>query len=572
MKWSRKIQLGKSTKMLLGRFIVSVSGLFGSIEIAKRNLSFFDGYFRDPLVHSSVGIPCHALKSARVVRAQSLILHVPDSVASAKVRTTIIQSVFVSMINVYRRICNSKNKTMHSESATPSHVERSRTRVPICIPVPLVQPLEIGGIDNRVLALRERNQLVGWVKRLGHGVSCHTAFHRCTSNALRFGLYLTILALFAVPSFAQVSIGPWVVPQYFDNNGRPCAGCKLASFAAGTTTPQATYSDPDGTFPNTNPIILDSSGRARVYLTGSAYKLVLSDASSNQIWSVDEVVSTNNGLLTSNNTWLGTQTFQATTNFNGQANFNVGFTSLGPNTLGGGGSISGTWSGSPTVTGVWNFQGELDAINIVYSGQLLSTVTTGTPPIAVTSTTEVPNLNVGMLEGQTWESPGSIGATTPNNGVFTGLTANAFVLGGMGPVTAFVGLDTKLVTGVSLTGPAGTLVCKDSNGGITATGCAGGGFTQAQAAIIASPCTPPSGSSFDACNSTVTWPINFADTGYSVTCTALGTGYNTGTAGSNNANLIYVRSKAVGSASITIQNGRGSADTPSEVDCTAIHP
>lgn len=575
MKWSRKIQLGKSTKMLLGRFIVSVSGLFGSIEIAKRNLSFFDGYFRDPLVHSSVGIPCHALKSARVVRAQSLILHVPDSVASAKVRTTIIQSVFVSMINVYRRICNSKNKTMHSESATPSHVERSRTRVPICIPVPLVQPLEIGGIDNRVLALRERNQLVGWVKRLGHGVSCHTAFHRCTSNALRFGLYLTILALFAVPSFAQVSIGPWVVPQYFDNNGRPCAGCKLASFAAGTTTPQATYSDPDGTFPNTNPIILDSSGRARVYLTGSAYKLVLSDASSNQIWSVDEVVSTNNGLLTSNNTWLGTQTFQATTNFNGQANFNVGFTSLGPNTLGGGGSISGTYSGSPTLSGTWNFQGatfagEVDAQNIVISGQLFSTNTT-MPPFVVMSNQLVTNLNANLLEGADWPSPGTIGTTAPNIGVFTQLQANtSFKLNGSTALTSVQGTgDVKLLSAGTFSGATGTGLCKDANGGATTAGCSTSGFSQIQSSNNVSPCTTGS-ASYDSCNNTIIWATSFADNSYLVTCSGIGPvdGANP-TPGRAYTQIISHSTSSVTVATVTT----GSAAVSwAEIDCTGVHP
>lgn len=107
----------------------------------------------------------------------------------------------------------------------------------------------------------------------------------------------------------------------------------------------------------------------------------------------------------------------------------------------------------------------------------------------------------------------------------------------------------------------------------TAADCASfPGATQIEAATISSPCTPPSSSSFDACNSTVTWPHTFADASYVITCTAFGTGYNTGTAGNNNANLIYVNAQIAASATITIQNGRGAADTPTKVYCLAVHP
>lgn len=49
--------------------------------------------------------------------------------------------------------------------------------------------------------------------------------------------------------------------QFFDNNGVPLAGGKIYTYAAGTTTPQATWTTPSGTTANTNPIILDSAGR-----------------------------------------------------------------------------------------------------------------------------------------------------------------------------------------------------------------------------------------------------------------------------------------------------------------------
>jgi hypothetical protein len=42
--------------------------------------------------------------------------------------------------------------------------------------------------------------------------------------------------------------------QFFDNNGVPLAGGLLYSYAAGTTTPLATYTTSSGVTPNTNPI------------------------------------------------------------------------------------------------------------------------------------------------------------------------------------------------------------------------------------------------------------------------------------------------------------------------------
>lgn len=86
--------------------------------------------------------------------------------------------------------------------------------------------------------------------------------------------------------------------QFFDNNGVPLAGGKLYTYAAGTTTPQTTYSDISGSTPNANPIILDSAGRisgsSEVWLTnGVAYKFVLKTSADVQIWSADNVSGIN---------------------------------------------------------------------------------------------------------------------------------------------------------------------------------------------------------------------------------------------------------------------------------------
>lgn len=66
-------------------------------------------------------------------------------------------------------------------------------------------------------------------------------------------------------------------PVFFDVLGlEPCASGTLTFYDKGTTTPKLTWSDDALTIPNTNPVQLDSSGRANVniWLDG-AYSVVL---------------------------------------------------------------------------------------------------------------------------------------------------------------------------------------------------------------------------------------------------------------------------------------------------------
>ena len=77
--------------------------------------------------------------------------------------------------------------------------------------------------------------------------------------------------------------------QFFDNNGNPLVGGKLYTYAAGTTTPLATYTDASAGTPNTNPIILDSRGEANVWLLATTYKFLLTDSTDATIWTVDNI-------------------------------------------------------------------------------------------------------------------------------------------------------------------------------------------------------------------------------------------------------------------------------------------
>ena len=75
-------------------------------------------------------------------------------------------------------------------------------------------------------------------------------------------------------------------PRYraVDSNGNPIAFGKLTTYAAGTTTPQATYVDSTQTTQNTNPIILNAMGECALWLDPSlTYKFNLTDQFGNQV-------------------------------------------------------------------------------------------------------------------------------------------------------------------------------------------------------------------------------------------------------------------------------------------------
>ena len=76
------------------------------------------------------------------------------------------------------------------------------------------------------------------------------------------------------------------------------------------------------------------------------------------------------------------------------------------------------------------------------SGQLTSTLATGTAPFVVASTTNVANLNASSLKGATFASPGAIGSVTPATGRFTTLTATA-----SGTFTTLTATGTSTIEG-----------------------------------------------------------------------------------------------------------------------------
>lgn len=94
---------------------------------------------------------------------------------------------------------------------------------------------------------------------------------------------------------SSFSLCPFLKQQFIDQNGAPYAGGFLYSYTAGTSTPQQTYTDATGLTPNTNPVVLDSAGRANIWLGAGTYKLALYDVNNNLIFTEDQVLVASNG-------------------------------------------------------------------------------------------------------------------------------------------------------------------------------------------------------------------------------------------------------------------------------------
>jgi hypothetical protein len=104
-----------------------------------------------------------------------------------------------------------------------------------------------------------------------------------------------------------------VAAQFFNNNGVILTGGKIFTYAAGTTTPQTTFTSASGSVPHSNPIILDASGRVpggEIWLTdGFVYKFLLKDANDVLIGTYDNITGINSNFIN----YTGEQEIQTAT-------------------------------------------------------------------------------------------------------------------------------------------------------------------------------------------------------------------------------------------------------------------
>lgn len=118
---------------------------------------------------------------------------------------------------------------------------------------------------------------------------------RCFTRYKIAGALILLLLSLHVGHAQIAGVMPEVFPQYFDANGNPLSAGTITFYFAGTTTPQAAYTDSGRVVPVENPLTLDSTGRptTSIFLApNNAYKIVLKDAAGVTIRSADNIADT----------------------------------------------------------------------------------------------------------------------------------------------------------------------------------------------------------------------------------------------------------------------------------------
>lgn len=300
-----------------------------------------------------------------------------------------------------------------------------------------------------------------------------------------------------------VSLSPLARMQ-FNQGGIPLAGGKLFTYAAGTTTKLATYTDSFGATPNTNPIILDANGQCDIWLTDTvAYKFVLSpstdtDPPTNAYWTKDNISNTPSPnpqfstISVSGNASVGTlnkvtitqpataATLTIANNKTLAANNSLTFAGVDGKTLTVNNSLSlaGTDGKSLTVNNNLTLAGTDGSTLNVGTGGTLGTA-------AFTNSSAYVNAGAVTSSGLTMNTSKLLGRTSASSGaveeisVGSGLTLSGGSLTSSSPLTAsFVSSQQTITAAGSLTLAHGLgvqpklfqlfLKCVTSEGGYTA--------------------------------------------------------------------------------------------------------
>ena len=121
-----------------------------------------------------------------------------------------------------------------------------------------------------------------------------------------------------------------------------------------------------------------------------------------------------------------------------------------------------TWTVPGTIGSATPNTGAFTTLSV--TGAVTSTLSTGTAPFTISSTTKVSNLNVDLLDGSDWTSPSAIGTTTPAAGTFTTLSANSMIVVGTPMLRSGTGSPEGVVTApvssvyLRTDGAAGTVI------------------------------------------------------------------------------------------------------------------
>lgn len=136
------------------------------------------------------------------------------------------------------------------------------------------------------------------------------------------------------------------ISQWFDNSGNPLNGGTVDFFQAGTSTRQDTFTDSTGGTAAANPVVLDSAGRAQIWLSAGAYKFVVKTSAGSTLLTVDNYNPANVNSTLTQLTNTGDLTLQQSTAATSGGNHSSNNLKI----------QSRFWNGSADATNTWNIQ------------------------------------------------------------------------------------------------------------------------------------------------------------------------------------------------------------------------
>ena len=227
-------------------------------------------------------------------------------------------------------------------------------------------------------------------------------------------------------------LSPPAKAQFLDAAGQPLVGGKVYTYAAGTTTPLATYTTAAGGTANTNPVILNSRGEADIWYTpGLSYKVVLQDALGSTIWTVDNIPTT------------GSMAAQNSDNVSITGGTISGVT-LSSNTTGTASNVTGTVAVANGGTGSTTASLARTALGAAASGANTD-ITALNQSATVTESGTITSTSIGFRGVPINAQTGAYGLVLSDNGKFVSNTTGGFTIPSNATVAFPVGATIVLL-------------------------------------------------------------------------------------------------------------------------------
>lgn len=225
---SWKIQFCEFAMIFLGCFIVSMRCLF-----RRKEISYMDSF---PL-KSNIALPLSrlAVKTNSFVSAFIVRVFTAVSAILGQCRWSKISSAIIKRVRIFVVRSKSSDKLMHEKMFSsprafviPAHPHGVKLASPsfLGIPIPLIEPLKVSGIDNRILISGQGNKAVRLVRWLRNCVAFHAKSfsHSLISSKVLLRSHFLIVAFFLVGNSAYGQLSPASSSSgSITTNGATCA-------------------------------------------------------------------------------------------------------------------------------------------------------------------------------------------------------------------------------------------------------------------------------------------------------------------------------------------------------------